>query len=180
MIKIHVRRAWIFFFLFIKNIMDYIRTQLGQHILGGNAFKKLEDILEEFPFEQLGKQIEGLPYTFWQQFEHMRITQKDILDFSTNENYKELKWPADYWTKDFAPTDREEWEQNKKRFFRDRDMLLSLIQDAGAELSAPFDHGGGQTLFREGLLVLEHNAYHTGQLAILSRLIIGNQKTTDT
>lgn len=168
------------FFRFIKNIMDYIRKQLSQHILGGNAFKKLEDILDEFPFDQLGKQIEGLPYTFWQQFEHMRITQRDILDFSTNDNYQELEWPTDYWTKELAPKDQEEWEQNKTRFFRDRKTLLSLIQDDEKELSAPFDHGNGQTLFREVLLVLEHNAYHTGQLVILSRLIIGNQNTTNT
>lgn len=160
--------------------MDYIRKQLGQHIFGGNAFKKLEDILDEFPFHQLGKQVKGLPYTFWQQFEHMRITQRDILDFSTNENYRELEWPADYWTKDRAPKDQEEWQRSKSQFFQDREALVSLIQESNRSLSAPFDHGDGQTLFREGLLVLEHNAYHTGQLAILCRLIIGNQNNTHT
>lgn len=160
--------------------MDYIQEQLGQHILGGNAFKKLEDILEEFPFEQLDTHIQGLPYTFWQQFEHMRITQRDILDFSVGEDYQELEWPADYWTKEPTPKDPEEWEQNKNQFFQDREALLALIQSSDKDLSAPFNHGKGQTLLREGLLTLEHNAYHTGQLAILSRLIIGNQNTPHT
>lgn len=155
--------------------MDYIRKQLSRHISGGNAFKKIEEILEEVPFDQLGKQVEGLPYTFWQQFEHMRITQKDILDFSTNENYQELEWPADYWTKESAPKNQEEWEGSKTRFFQDRDALLSLIQATETKLSAPFEHGEGQTLFREGLLVLEHNAYHTGQLMIIYRLINNNK-----
>src|SRR5690606_33592578 len=62
-------------FLFIL-IMEHIRKQLRQQILGRNAFKPIEEILEEVPFDKLGQQIEGLPYTFWQQFEHIRITQR--------------------------------------------------------------------------------------------------------
>jgi hypothetical protein len=108
------------------------------------------------------------------------ITQRDILDFSANDNYRELEWPEDYWNPEPAPRDREEWEQSKNQFFRDREIVLSLIQQSENDLDEPFDHGDGQTLFREGLLVLEHNAYHTGQLAIISRLIIGNQITTVT
>src|SRR5690606_18093453 len=125
--------------------MDHIRRQLSRHILGGTAFNKLEDILDEFPHEQLGKQVEGLPYTFWQLFEHMRITQRDILDFSTNDNYRELEWPADYWTKEPAPKDREEWVQSKTQFFKDRGALLTLIQSSDKDLAVPFAHGDGQT-----------------------------------
>ena len=154
--------------------MDHFSKQLSQHILGGNAFKKLEDILEEVAFDQLGIQVDPLPYTFWQQFEHMRITQRDILDFSTNDNYQELEWPKDYWSQEQAPKDQEEWERSKQQFFQDREALLSLIQGSGKELSVPFEHGDGQTLFREGLLVLEHNAYHTGQLMIIFRLLKNN------
>lgn len=167
-------RAWIFFFKKEKVKMDHFSKQLSQHILGGNAFKKLEDILEEVAFDQLGIQVDALPYTFWQQFEHMRITQRDILDFSTNDNYQELEWPEDYWPKEPAPKNREDWERSKQQFFQDREALLSLIQGSDKELSVPFEHGDGQTLFREGLLVLEHNAYHTGQLMIIFRLLKNN------
>lgn len=160
--------------------MEYIRKQLSLQILGGNAFKKLEDILEEVAFDQLGKKFDGLPYTFWQQFEHMRITQKDILDFSVGEDYQELEWPRDYWNPDTAPKDQKVWERSKQRFFQDRDAILSLIQDPERDLNETFAYGDGHTLFREGLLILEHNAYHTGQLAILSRLINDNQITANT
>jgi len=54
---------------------------LIKHILGGNAFKKIEDILEEIPFDKIGEIPAGLPYSFWQVFEHIRIAQKDILEF---------------------------------------------------------------------------------------------------
>ena len=160
--------------------MEHIRKQLGQQILGGNAFKKIEEILEEVPFGQLGKQFEGLPYTFWQQFEHMRITQKDILDFSIGKDYQELAWPKDYWIKEAGPKDPAEWEKSKAMFFKDREAILYLIHNRESELSEPLEHGDGQTLFREALLVLEHNAYHTGQMMIIFRLINGNQNKNNT
>lgn len=153
--------------------MDHIREQLNQQILGGNAFKTIEEILEEVTFEQLGVRIDKLPYTFWQQFEHMRIAQRDILDFSANDNYQPLEWPADYWPEAWAPKDQQEWERSQRQFFEDRAAMLSLIRSREA-LSVPLAHGDGQTLFREALLILEHNAYHTGQLMIIFRLLKNN------
>lgn len=150
---------------------DYFRRQLIHHILGGNAFKKIEDLLDEVTVEQIGVQIEGLPYTFWQQFEHMRITQKDILDFSTNTNYQELDWPKDYWPSDPAPKHPDEWKRSKAMFYKDREQILSLIRDGQNDLSKPFPQGEGQTLFREALLILEHNAYHIGEMMVISRLL---------
>lgn len=152
------------------NSNEYLRKQLADQILGGNAFKKIEEILEEVAFSQLGVQFDSLPYTFWQQFEHMRITQRDILDFSTHADYTAPEWPRDYWTRDPAPKDRQAWESSKGDFLRDRESFLSLIRHQ-SDLFQPFPHGTGQTLYREALLILEHNAYHTGQLAIISRLI---------
>jgi len=160
--------------------MEHIRKQLSQQILGGNAFKPIEEILEEVPFDKLGQQIEGLPYTFWQQFEHIRITQRDILDYSLNQDYRELSWPKDYWPESTAPENSEEWEQRKEAFLRDRETMLGLIQNVNQDLCAAFEHAHGHTLFREGLLVLEHNAYHTGQLMVILRLINHNKNNGST
>ena len=33
----------------------------------------------------------------WQLVEHLRIAQHDILDFCRNPEYRERKWPDDYW-----------------------------------------------------------------------------------
>ena len=153
----------------------YLREQLANQIQGGNAFIKIEEVLEMVDFNQLGKQFPGLPYTFWQQFEHIRITQLDILSFSKNEDYRALKWPKDYWPKEPAPDSREQWESFKKSFFKDREEFLKWVLDQNNDLSTPFEHGDDQTLFREALLILEHNAYHTGQLLILARLIKESQ-----
>ena len=157
-----------------NNPESYIRKQLAKQIRGGNAFLKIEKVLKMVEYSQLGMQFPGLPYSFWQQFVHLRLTQLDILDFSNNADYRPLDWPKDYWPKNTAPSSPEEWEETQERFFKEREEFLTLILDENVELYKPFPHGEGQTLFREALLIVEHNAYHTGQLIILARLINGN------
>ncbi|MEX2593470.1 MAG: DinB family protein [Anditalea sp.] len=150
---------------------DYFRQQLVNQIPGGNAFIKIEQVMEMVEFDQLGRQFPGLPYSYWQQFEHLRITQRDILEFSTNADYEALDWPKDYWPENPAPSSLKKWETAKEMFLEDRKAFLALILDKNNNLFQPFIHGNGQTLFREALLILEHNAYHTGQLLILVRLL---------
>jgi len=147
---------------------------LTVHIHGGNAFKKIEDILHEVPYEKIGLVPPGLPYSFWQVFDHIRIAQKDILDFSKGPDYKSIQWPDDYWSKNPAPGSEEIWENAKADFFKDRAAFNDLLDSHSEELLEPFPHGNGQNLLREALLVLEHNAYHTGQLMIIARLLANN------
>jgi len=144
---------------------------LIKHILGGNAFKKIEDILEEMPYSKIGVIPEGLPYSFWQVFEHIKIAQKDILEFSVNPDYKAIKWPDDYWPQASAPDSMEDWEKTKLEFCKDREAMTSLLESHADELLKPFPHGEGQNLFREALLIMEHNAYHIGQLVVISRML---------
>ena len=144
---------------------------LIKHILGGNAFIKIEEILGKIEYHHVGITLDGLPYSFWQIFEHMRIAQQDILEFSEGPDYKVLKWPEDYWPENSSPRSPEEWNNTKEMFFKDRVRFNDIIEKNSDNLLIPFSHGDGQNLFREALLIIEHNAYHTGQLMILSRLL---------
>jgi hypothetical protein len=71
----------------------------------------------------------------------------------------------------------EHWELSKKNFIKEREEFLDLVLDTNSNLFKSFVHGEGQTLFREALLILEHNAYHIGQILILARLIKENQES---
>ncbi|KEO73994.1 DinB family protein [Anditalea andensis] len=144
---------------------------LIKHILGGNAYIELEEILKKIDYHKIGIKYGGLPYSFWQILEHMRIAQKDILDFSEGTDYKTLKWPDEYWPDTTTPLSVEDWENTKNDFFKDRKRFNTLLSSHNENLLTPFNHGEGQNLFREALLVIEHNAYHTGQLMLLSRIL---------
>ncbi len=153
------------------NSHQITREQLVQQLEGGQAYLKIEELLEEIEFEDLGKRPAGLPYSFYEQFSHIRVAQYDILDFTRNSDYEQMVWPDEYWPLTAEPESEEEWEQLKKSFFKERDEVMNLILDHANGLNKPLEHGDGETLLREALLVLQHNAYHTGQLAIIYRLL---------
>ena len=49
--------------------------------------------------------------------------------------------------------------------------MKSLVADPAVDLYAAIPHGDGQTYLREVLLVIDHNAYHLGQLVAVRRLL---------
>ena len=129
----------------------------------------MHELLEKFSFEDVGVRMGGLPYSPYEMFYHIVFAQKDILDFCTADKYKTRKWPDEYWPDQLAPRDEKDWEALKKSYFEDRDALIRFAHTS--DLSKIVKHGKDQTLLRELLLVIEHTAYHTGQLVVLARLI---------
>jgi hypothetical protein len=118
-----------------------------------------------------GRQPEGLPYSPWQLVEHIRITQYDILDFCRNPKYEERRWPEDYWPSSVAPPSTKAWEESIEQYRKDRDELRKLALDPKVALDARIPHGTGQTYRRELVLVIDHTAYHVGQLVVVRRLL---------
>jgi hypothetical protein len=102
----------------------------------------------------------------------LRITQHDILDFSVNPGYSELKWPQDYWPSTPAPPSAAAWDGSIAQFRRDREALQKLAEDPAILLTAKIPHGDGQTYLREIVLAADHAAYHVGQL-VLVRQVVG-------
>ncbi|MEJ2003882.1 MAG: DinB family protein [Cyclobacteriaceae bacterium] len=148
-----------------------LRSQLVQHLKGGMAFMPVEKMIEEIPFKKLGAIPEGLPYSLWQQFWHMMYAQKDIVEFSLKSDYTEPAWPDDYWPEEPAPKNQGEWDSAVKEFFHDREQLIKAIENDSTDLHAPLKNDPSKTLLREVLLVIEHNAYHTGQLLVIMRML---------
>ena len=140
----------------------------------GNAHISFNDAVKNIPFEDLGKKPGNLPYSIWQITEHIRITQKDILDFSANINYKELKWPDDYWPQNVLPETQADWENSIKTINENLDEFIELLKKS-ENIYALLGHGTGQTLLREAMLIADHNSYHTGEIIVLRRLL-GNWK----
>ncbi|MCL6217426.1 DinB family protein [Zunongwangia pacifica] len=147
------------------------RAQLIKHLMGGEAFMPIDKVLEEVSFDRIGERIHGLPYSFYEVFYHITYAQKDILDYIISDNYTAQKWPEAYWDDKKAPETENEWEQLKSRFFKERQDLADYILDENNDLQKPVKNSKDHTLLWELLLVIEHNAYHTGQLIVLLRLL---------
>lgn len=148
---------------------------LREHLLyllkGGGAHADFETAIADLPVELRGTKPPGMPYTAWGLLEHMRIAQRDILEFSRNPKHVSPDWPAGYWPKGDVPPHEAAWDHSVKSFRADLKAMQRLAVKPSTDLFAPIPHGTGQTILRQALLVADHNAYHLGQLVLVRRLL---------
>ena len=150
-----------------------LRKQLVALLKGGQAHTTFDDAIKDLPSDHRGIVPPNLPYSAWQLLEHLRITQRDILNFSAppTGGYHGIKWPDDYWPKSPQPPATNSWEQSITLIRSDLDHFKTLIQNPNSDLFKPFRWGDGQNLLREALLIADHTAYHLGELVVLRRIL---------
>ena len=137
----------------------------------GNAHAGFEAAVNDIPPQLLGAVPDGVPYSLWQLIEHLRITQWDILEFSRNPQHESPRWPEGYWPKEKGPAHEADLKKSIDQILADRKAFIDLLHKAGEHLYTPFKHGDGQSLFREALLIIDHNSYHVGEIVLLRRLL---------
>ncbi len=148
-----------------------VRKHLSNLLHMKGAHMSFDDAVRDFPSALRGVKPAGAPHSAWELLEHMRIAQEDILDFSRNPDYKEKKFPDDYWPPTEAPASDAAWDASVRQFRSDLKAMADLVSADSHDLLAKFSHGSGQTLLREALLVADHNAYHLGQLVFLRKML---------
>jgi DinB superfamily len=150
-----------------------LRQQLTALLQGGQAHATFDDAIKDFPANLRGTVPPNLPYSAWQLLEHLRIAQRDILNFSAppTGGYHPMQWPADYWPKSPQPPNADSWDQSIATIHSDLKHFIALVENPSADLYKPFRWGDGQNLLREALLIADHNAYHLGELVLLRRLL---------
>ncbi len=148
-------------------------TQLLALLREGQAHVNFEGAVADFPAEDRGKVPANLEHSAWQVLEHLRIAQKDILDFSAppTGGYHGMQWPEDYWPKSPEPLAPHSWDQTIAAIRADQAKFEALLTRPNVDLYKPFLWGNGQNLLREALLIADHNAYHLGELIVLRRLL---------
>jgi len=147
--------------------MDSLRAQLLEYLKGGHAHAEFADAVKNLPPEFRGKKPNGSPHSAWQLLEHLRIAQHDVLEFSRDAHHISPPWPEGYWPTEPAPPSAEAWDDSIAAFDHDLEAFRHLIGNPKLDLLAKIPHGTGQTLFREAMLIVDHNAYHLGQLVLL-------------
>lgn len=152
---------------------DPLVQQLLALLRGGQAHATFDQAVESYPAEHYATVPDGLPYSAWQLVEHLRIAQRDILNFSAppTGGYHPMQWPADYWPRSSAPPFTHSWQNSIEAIHADREKFEALLVKPGADLYRPFLWGDGQNLLREALLTADHNSYHVGELIVLRRLL---------
>src|SRR5581483_8133640 len=147
------------------------REHLIWQLKGGMAHAPLRAVVADFPMDQINTKFPNGEYGAWALLEHIRRGQWDMLDFIRNPDYKEQKWPDDYWpARDFVATEKD-WRETLAAYEADLQALQDIVADPTTDLHAKIPHGSGQTIFREVLQVVDHMAYHLGEFAIMRQVM---------
>ena len=148
-----------------------LREHLSSLLKGGNAHATFDAAVKDFPAKHYGKRPKGAAHSPWEVLEHLRIAQRDILEFSRNAKHVSPKFPDGYWPKTPAPADATAWTKSVQSFRADLKAMVALAENESVDLFARIPHGEGQTILREVLVLADHNAYHLGELLLLRRLL---------
>lgn len=147
-----------------------LRDQLATMMRQGNAFTPLTDLLESIPYDVTGKQVEGFSHTVWELTEHLRIALHDLVEYSKDSHYASPPWPDGFWPDQPAPASEEAWQESIKKIRALTEEMICLVRNPANDLFEPFEANSEHHLLRQATIVAEHNAYHAGQIAMISKV----------
>jgi len=150
---------------------DNLREQLLALIDGQGAHMPFDAAVADFPDDAINRRPPNVPYTPWHLLEHIRIAQRDILDYIRDLAYLAPTWPEEYWPAHDATATPEQLARTIEGFRSDRAALHDLVADPDTDLLAGIPGTPGHTILREVRLVGDHNAYHLGEFAILRQVM---------
>ena len=153
--------------------MQPLRSSLADTLQWQGAHVSFSQAVEALDLTVVSSSDHGGPYTIWQLVEHIRIAQHDIVSFCFDEHYEESNWPSDYWPDEDGPKDTAQWKHSLARIHQDRQRMIDAVMDESIDLFEPIARGNGQHVFREAMLIIDHESYHTGQI-VLIRKLLGN------
>jgi hypothetical protein len=150
---------------------DKILRDLIIKFLSGETHMGFDEAVKDFPQEFINTYPPRVSYSVWQLLEHIRFSQKDILDFIGDPNYQEPDWPLDYWQDKSVKADSILWDKTITSIKNDTHELINMVLDPMTDLYAKIPWGTGQTIIEELLKVADHNSYHIGEFASLRQVM---------
>src|SRR5271155_6233919 len=89
-----------------------LREQLGKVLDWREAHADWKQALAGLDPAHRGVRPAGTPHSAWDLLEHVRLAQRDILDFTLYPKHVSPDWPAGDWTKRLGTEDDAEWEKS--------------------------------------------------------------------
>lgn len=147
-----------------------LREHLSRALSWESAHLSLEDAVKGLPARLRGKRPKGGSHSPWELLEHIRLAQRDLLDFCRDPNYVEGDWPDDYWPESPAPPSPHAWKKSLETVAADREAFQAFVETT-PDLFAEIPGHEGKTFLRSVLLAIDHTSYHVGQLLMARKLL---------
>jgi len=147
-----------------------LRDQLVALLTEGHAHVTLDRAIADLDPALRGKRPgSGVPGVF-EELEHLRRAQEDILRYTLDAAWASPEWPKGYWPERREPTEAE-WTACVAGIKADLADVCELVRRLDLDLTTRIPHGEGRTYLRQVLLVADHNAYHLGQIVQIRKLL---------
>jgi hypothetical protein len=150
---------------------DPLRRHLVRALGWDEAHLSPESAVKGLPAALRGKRPRGLAHSPWELLEHIRLAQRDLLDFCREPDYAEGVFPDSYWPATPAPPSPGAWKASLQALAADRRAFQALAEST-PDLFAEIPGYPGKTILRSVLLAIDHAGYHAGQL-VLTRKLLG-------
>lgn len=151
---------------------DPLRQQLSKALDWQEAHATFDQAVDGIPADKRGTRPVGFEHSAWQLLEHLRLAQGDLLDFCRNPRYvHEMTWPDDYWPKAPEPSSDQAWAASVAAYRRTRQEAKQFVLDVDDLMARVPTGNESQTQLRSILLIIDHAAYHVGQIVALRRAL---------
>ena len=97
-----------------ENLKSDLLEFLESHPAHVDAKKSFQDLKPENRY----KKVENFSHTIWEELEHLRLAQEDILRYMIEPDWKSPKWPEGYWPLEKDNVSAKEWDNSLKVFLR--------------------------------------------------------------
>jgi len=141
-----------------------LRQNLVELLRSGHAHLAAKQALEGLNPASRNVRPENSPHSVWENLEHMRLAQEDILRYTLDASWVSPDFPDGYWPKKTGDLTEKSWADSVAAFSADLEEVIKLVEDQNLDLTAEIPHGEGRTYLRQVLMVADHNAYHLGQI----------------
>jgi uncharacterized damage-inducible protein DinB len=148
-----------------------LRQNLIELLHGGHAHATLKQALDGLDPKLRNARPANSPHSVWENLEHMRLAQEDILRYTIDASWVSPDFPEGYWPKETGELTEEAWATSVSAFLADLGAVVKLVEDRNLDLTAEIPHGEGRTYLRQILLVADHNAYHLGQIVQIRKAL---------
>ena len=152
--------------------MDVLREHLVRSLKGGQAFISFEKALSGVKPELINVRPGEALHSVYEELEHMRIAQQDLLYYAFEEGWEPHPWPEGFWPKPGFEASVEDWEEAVEGFMGDLGKAVALVEDPEVDLLSVIPGSVNEfTYLREIMIIIEHNAYHLGKIVDIRKAL---------
>jgi len=152
--------------------MDVLKEHLVRSLKGGQAFASFEKALSGVKPELINVKPSEALHSVYEELEHVRIAQHDLLYYAFDEGWEPRPWPEGFWPEPRFEASEADWEEAVEGFMGDLGKAVELVENPEIDpLSVIPGSVNEFTYLREIMIIIEHNAYHLGKIVDIRKAL---------